>query len=176
MARRVRRHIKKNVVINLIKAGAFDFDEPDRSELLWRFQMSERTKTQVKEEFQMERYDWDDIVRCEWEKEVLGMYLSSHPMEKYGFQALSDFREGSTALQGGEVVEIFDFHPKKDPNNPKMAFVKIDTLFGQVKLVVFANVWNNEENQEALTIGNLVLVRGKKQGNDILMNSVEVLI
>ena len=40
------------------------------------------------------RYQYDDKVKMAWEKEVLGMYLSQHPLEKYGFQPLDSFRDG----------------------------------------------------------------------------------
>jgi DNA polymerase III subunit alpha len=175
LERKEKKYAKKNVIINLIKAGAFDFDNPDRAELMWKFDMSERTKTQIKEEFVCERAEWNDKIKAEWEMDVLGMYLSVHPMERYGFQSLETYQEGQQALQGGEVVRIFDFHPKKDPSNPKMAFVTINTLFGHVKLVVFASYWKRRDFQEAFTEGNLVLVKGKKQGNDVLVDQVEVL-
>jgi DNA polymerase III subunit alpha len=175
MERREKKFIKKNVMVNLIKAGVFDFDEPNRGELMWRFDMSERTKTQIKEGYECPHYDWSDKVKCEWEKEVLGMYLSIHPMERFSFQPLSNYQEGAQALQGGEVVRVFDFHPKKDPSRPKMAFVDINTLYGHVKLVVFASNWARKDFQEGLQLGNLVLVKGKRQGNDVLVDEVEVL-
>jgi len=159
----------------LIKAGAFDFDEPNRAKLLWRFDMSERTKTQIKEDYQCDIYEWNDNVKCEWEKEVLGMYLSLHPMERYGFKPLDEYNDGGSALQGGEVSEVFEFHPQKNPKKAKMAFVTINTLYGHVKLVVFAGIWAREDVQEALQVGNLVLVRGKRSGNDVLLDSVEIL-
>lgn len=175
LSRRERRYVKKNVMTNLIKAGAFDFDNPNRAELLWEFEMSERTRTQINNDEQLPRHEWNDEVKCEWEKEVLGMYLSAHPMEKYGFKPLDEYEEGQEALQGGEVSDVFEFHPRRDPSNPKMAFVTIDTLFGSVKLVVFASYWSRKDVREACTEGNIILVRGKRSGNDVLLNSVEIL-
>lgn len=173
LERREKRFVKKNVMVNLIKAGAFDFDNPNRAELLHHFDMSERTKTQIKEEHITQEYEYNDVIKCDWEKEVLGMYLSIHPMERYGFKALSSFDEGTDALQGGEVASVYAFHPKKDPNRPKMAFVNIDTLYGHVKLVVFANIW--ETTEDIFKVGNLVLIRGKRQNSDVLVNHAEVL-
>lgn len=175
LERREKKHIKKNVMVNLIKAGAFDFDNPNRAELLWQFDMSERTKTAVKEGVEAPKYPWNDRVKCEWEQEVLGMYLSVHPMEQFGFKPLSAYRDAESCLQGGEVKTVFEFHPQKNPSKPKMAFITVDTLHGHVKLVVWASVWEEEENRNILTPGNLVLIRGKRSGNDMTVDSVEQL-
>ena len=75
MERREKKHIKQNVLVNLIKAGCFDFDNPNRAELLWQVDMSNRTKTQIKEGYEPPRYEWNDKVKAEWEKEDLGMYI-----------------------------------------------------------------------------------------------------
>lgn len=175
MERREKRYIKQNVLVNLIKAGAFDFDNPNRAELLWLVDMSNRTKTQIKVGFECPRYEWNDRIKAEWEKDVLGMYLSVHPMERYGFKPLDSFIEGHSCLQGGEVVSVYAFHPQKNPQKPQMAFVQINTLFGVVKLVIFASIWSRKATQEALQVGKLVLVRGKRQANDVLVDSVEEL-
>jgi len=175
MERREKKYIKKNVMMNLIKAGTFDFDNPNRAELLWKFDMSQRTKTQVKENHLCETYIWDDEVKCKWEKEVLGMYLSVHPMERYGFQPLDYYKEGHSCVQGGEVVTVHEFHPQKNPKKPKMAFIQVNTLYGMIKLVVFASIWARLSIQEAFTINNLVLIKGKRSNNDVLVDGVEVL-
>lgn len=170
--RRKKSEIKKNVLINLVKAGCFDFDNPNRSELLWLIDMMDRTKTQIKNEHICPKYAWNETVKAEWEKEVLGMYLSSHPMEKYGFEPLSVFGESNRALQGGKVYEIRQF---KDKNQNNMAFVWLDTLFGNLKVIVFANLWKQQDIRDVLEIGNIVLLHGKVSGNDILLNDVELL-
>ena len=175
MARREKKYVKKNVMLNLIKAGAFDFDEPNRAVLEWRFNMSERTKTQIKEGYEVPMREFNDRTKCEWEKEVLGMYLSIHPMERYGFQPLEYYKDGISCIQGGEVMTIYAFHPQKNPDKPEMAFIQINTLYGIVKLVVFHHIWANEAIKKALTIGNLVLIKGKRSGNDVLVDEAEVL-
>ncbi len=175
LQRRDKSVAKKNVVTNLIKAGAFDFDNPNRAELLWQFDMTGRTKTQIKNGYECPTYAYDDKIKMEWEKEVLGMYLSQHPMEKYGFQPLDSFKDGQNALQGGEVVTVYEFHPQKNPQKPKMAFITLNTLFGTVKVVVFARQWSDEVIRFACKEGNLLLIKGTRSGRDILLNEVEVL-
>lgn len=172
MERRNKSHAKKNVITNLIKAGAFDFDNPDRAEMMWRFDMSQRTNKQIKEGVVCDKYDWDDKLKAEWEKEVLGMYLSSHPMEKYGFKSLDSFPDSTYCLQGGEVYDIKVFKDKKAND---MAFVFLNTLHGNVKILVFASTWKYEGTQNLLQVGNLVLVRGKRSGDAVLFDSGELL-
>jgi DNA polymerase-3 subunit alpha len=167
----------KAVTINLIKAGAFDFDNENRAELLWQYDMSKRTKTQIKNDYQCEPYLWNDNVKMAWEKEVLGMYLSLHPMERYGFRSLDEYEDGvrGKALQGGEVTEVYAFHPRKDPKNPKMAWITLNTLFGTIKVVVFARDYARQDVQSLFQTGNIVLIRGTKQGKELLFDSGEIL-
>lgn len=172
LARREKRHVRQNVVVNLVKAGAFDFDNPDRAELLWRFDMSNRTKTQIKLGVETPRYAYDDKVKMAWEKEVLGMYLSQHPLEKYGFQPLESFRDGMDALQGGEIYDMRVFNDKK---GNEMAFVHISTLYGNVKVLVFSRNWAYKNVKGMFVEGNIVLIKGRRSGNDLIFNEGEVL-
>jgi DNA polymerase-3 subunit alpha len=167
--------IKKNIIINLIKAGAFDSFNENREQLIWEFDMTQRTKTQIKKGIEVEHGLYNDDVKMLWEKEVLGMYLSTHPMEKYGFKNIEEYAEDSPCLQGGEVVEVYDFHPQKNPAKPKMAWITINTLYGTIKVVVFARDWARVDVQELFFAGNIVLIRGKRQGKDVLFNSGEIL-
>jgi len=172
MQRREKKYIKKNVLVNLIKAGCFDFDNPNRAELLWKVDMCERTKTQIKENYECPKHKWNDRIKAEWEKEVLGMYLSTHPLEKYGFKSLNYYKDGSQALQGGEIYDIKIFN---DRNGNEMAFVFLDTLFGNIKVIVFASLWQYKKIQESIQIGNIIMAKGKRSGNDILLNEIEIL-
>src|SRR5699024_6629744 len=133
--RRIKKFANKRVIGNLIRAGAFDFDEPNRAELLYQLDLSERTKTQIKNNVDIPKLEYDDAVKAQWEMDVLGLYLSVHPMERYGFEPLTSFGDGAQCLQGGEIYDTRIF---KDKNNNEMAFIFIDTLFGNVKLLIFS--------------------------------------
>lgn len=172
LERREKRYVKKNILVNLIKAGCFDFDNPNRAELLWKVDMEERTKTQIKQNYQCPKHTWNDKIKAEWEKEVLGMYLSTHPMEKYGFKPLNNYKDGGQALQGGEINDIKII---RDRNNNEMAFVFLDTLFGNLKIIIFSSVWRYKNIQKQIQIGNIILIRGRRSGNDFLLDSLEVL-
>ncbi len=170
--RREKQFLKKNVIISLIKAGCFDFDNPNRAELLWQFLMSERTKTQIKEDYQFEKLEWNDNIKALWEKEVLGMYLSTHPMERYGFKPLDNFADGGNALQGGEITDIRIFN---DKNGREMAFVFIETLYGKIKTIIFASSWIDPSIKQLVQINNIVMIKGKRSGDGIILNDIELL-
>lgn len=172
LARRDTSKVKKNVIVNLIKAGAFDEFKRSRAELLWEFDMHNRTKTQVKNGIILPKYPEDDKTRMEWEKEVLGMYLSQHPLEKYSFKPFDAYKDGQyDALAGGEVTELRVF---KDKNANEMAFVTINTLHGNIKVICFSSSWG-QTFKIAFREGNIVMVKGKKSGKDLIANTVEVL-
>lgn len=172
MERREKSRIKQNVLVNLIKAGCFDEFNPNRAELLWQVDMSNRTKTQIKNGYEPPRYEWNDVIKAEWEKEVLGMYLSTHPMEKYGFKSLENYDDGASCLQGGEIVEVKVFKDKKQND---MAFVWLDTLFGKVKVLIFSSTWRYSKIRDLLQIGNKILVKGRRSGDAVILSEVEVL-
>lgn len=174
LERRNKTLIMKNIVVNLIKAGTFDSLDANRGELMWQFDMWNRTKTQVKQDYICGLYEVDNKKYAEWEHEVLNMYLTSHPLEQYGFHPLDHFKDGERALQGGEVMDLYEFHPKKDPSKPKMAFITLNTLYGVVKVVCFARQWT-DETKAICVKGNLLMVSGKRSGKDILLDKVEVL-
>lgn len=172
LERRKKSALKANVVTNLIKAGAFDEFNANRAELIWQFQMHNRTPKQIKEGFEHPMVEFSDKVKMEWEKEVLGMYLSQHPMERYGFKPFDSYPDGAYgALAGGEVYERRVFN---DKNGNEMAFIWINTLYGNIKLLCFSSSWNTEWNL-AFREGNIVMCKGKRSGNDLIVSSVEVL-
>ena len=172
LERRDTATMKKNVVINLIKAGAFDEFGKSRAQLLWEFDMSLRTKTQVKNDVQLPKYPSDDKTKMAWENEVLGMYLSQHPMEKYSFKDFNQYKDGQyDCLLGGEVYDRRVFN---DKNGREMAFIHVDTTYGNFKVLCFASNWKKEWDV-ATRVGNIVMFKGKKSGNDLMANSLEVL-
>lgn len=172
LERREKRHANKRVIVNLIKSGCFDFQDENRSRLIWQFEMSERTKTQIKEEYQLPKEEWNNVLKAKWEKEALGMYLTYHPMDEFAFKPIDEYPANGEALQGGEVIEIYDF---KDKNGKEMAFITIDTNHGNVKAVAFQGIWAKEEVREHVVVGNIIMIKGRRSGNDILVNETEVL-
>ena len=166
LERRVKKDVRANVIRNLIKAGCFDFEEPNRGKLMNKFDKIDRGKDFHKSEF-------NDKIKCQWEKESLGIYLSSNPLDKYSFEPLEDLQDNSIVVQGGEVISIKEF---KDKNGGLMAFINFETLFGTIKLISFASVWEkNQSLRDIINSGNIIMVKGRKSNSDMFLESAEIL-
>jgi DNA polymerase-3 subunit alpha len=83
-----------------------------------------------------------------WEKELLGLYISGHPLEKYREiitkkdidikKALERKKEGDTVILGVIVNEVRAAQTK---NNELMAFIAISDFSGSAEAVVFPRVY-----------------------------------
>jgi DNA polymerase-3 subunit alpha len=102
----------------------------------------------------------------EWEKETLGLFLSSHPLKevRHALRAkvdcsLSDLaakKDGEWVTVGGMIAECKRIRTKKgDP----MMFATLDDLEGQVELLVFNSAF--EANADKVDVDKLVIVRGR---------------
>ena len=101
-----------------------------------------------------------------WEKELLGVYISDHPLAPYletltqvvtHFSAeLSDAEHGQAVTVAGEVSQL---RPYQTRTGKAMGFVTLEDLQGSIELVVFAKVWADVSRW--LVPGSIVLVRGK---------------
>jgi DNA polymerase-3 subunit alpha len=163
-----KRILKKNVVENLIKAGTFDFQDTNRINLLNKFY-------QIREiDNELDPDTWGDKVKCQFEKESLDMYLSKHPIEKYHFKHITEFPQGDKAIIGGEIISVSEIYDKR---GNKMAFVNISNQYGIVKAIVFSSIWNDKKLKmpSILKENNLVMLVGKRSGNDILVERSEIL-
>lgn len=116
-----------------------------------------------------------------WEKELLGLYVSDHPLSGYMSQIadkvshssnqLADVETNSKVIIGGLVKRIQPILTKKNQN---MAFVTIEDQFGEVDLVLFPAVW--ERDSHMVEQGSLLVVEGKLQhqerGTSVLADRV----
>lgn len=173
LERRIKSKLKNNVIVSLIKAGTMDSLNPNRTELMWEFDQSQRTKTQIKEEYEHPRYENNPEKILEWEKESLGIYLSAHPMDKYSFKPLDSFANEGDAFIGGQVMSVSKGLQK---NGEEMAFISLDTKFGVVRVLVFASIWKDVGVKMLFNEDNFILVRGRRSGDSLLFNSGEELI
>ncbi len=83
-----------------------------------------------------------------WEKELLGLYISGHPLERYrdvitknGMdikKAFETIKEGASTIFAGIVNEVRTIQTKK---NETMAFVTISDFSGSSEAVVFPRVY-----------------------------------
>lgn len=105
-----------------------------------------------------------------WERELLGLYLSEHPLQQFetllseqtqSLDGIKPEHDNLTVVVGGAVQEIRDITTK---NGQKMAFVKLADQHKEIELVLFPSIYQQ-------TIGiwdrdKIVIVRGKVNAKD----------
>jgi DNA polymerase-3 subunit alpha len=105
----------------------------------------------------------------EWEKETLGLFLSSHPLKEVrpalrarvdcSLADLADkqkYPDGTAVTVGGMIAECKRIRTKKgDP----MMFATLDDLEGQVELLVFNSAY--AANEDKVDVDKIVIVRGR---------------
>ena len=113
--------------------------------------------------------------KLQWERELLGLYLSEHPLDQYAkfleeqavpISAILPEHHNKSVQVGGEIISEKEIMTK---NGQKMAFVQLADQSSEIELVIFPNTYQQ-------TVGiwdkhNVVLAKGKitsknKQGED----------
>ena len=210
--------VNKKCIESLIKAGAFDNFAETRSTLMASFEdildtingsskkniqgqvsMFDMTESSANDtqESNMEKLkykyttlkEYTDQELLSMEKEMLGIYISGHPLEKYREQIekqanintlqIRDAKEISELegdninpenlsnkvqiLKDGQFVKyagiITSVKKKYTKNNKIMAFVTIEDLYGSCEIIVFENCYMKCSNE--LIDENIVLVEGR---------------
>ena len=124
-----------------------------------------------------------------WERDLMGLYISAHPLDKYDkffdeqthpYSSVCLENDGKTVVVGGIITSIRTILTK---SNTKMAFVKIENKTSEQEVIVFPNVF--EEYGGKLVQDNVVKITGRvnardKNGNvtpevKVLMDSLEVI-
>ena len=101
-----------------------------------------------------------------WEKELLGLYISGHPLEAYKEKiekfgtVIKKIREevkaGMPVTIACIIDEIKEVTTKK---NDRMAFLKISDFTGTIDAVIFSKAY--EANKEILTNDTIIALQGK---------------
>ena len=209
--------VNKKCIESLIKAGAFDNFAETRSTLMASFEdiidtINGSSKKNIQGQVSMfdmagsgnSEADKQDMERLKYkyttlkeytdqellsmEKEMLGIYISGHPLEKYRdiiakqanintlqireAQEASSLSEengepmttiGAQALKDGQFVKyagiITSVKKKYTKNNKIMAFVTVEDLYGSCEVIVFENCYMQCSNE--LIDENIVLVEGR---------------
>ena len=118
-----------------------------------------------------------------WEKELLGLYISEHPLERYrkkleklttSYRQISRNQSGRRIKIGGIINRIKKINTR---NGQPMLFVEIEDLTGRFETIVFPKVL--EQTAPAWQEDKIVLVSGRLSDRDenlkILCESVKVL-
>ncbi len=190
------KSVNKRALESFIKAGALDCLEGTRKQKMSAYagilegisqekrvtmtgQMSlfDFADEEVKEELETKLPDvgeYDKEMILGFEKEVLGVYLSGHPLEDYVMvmeksitRTTADFvvaegeevprvRDNETAVIGGMIVEKV---VKTTRTNSIMAFVTLEDLMGTVEIIVFPKDY--EKYRAQLEEDRKVFVKGR---------------
>jgi DNA polymerase-3 subunit alpha len=85
-----------------------------------------------------------------WEKELLGIYVSDHPLTPHIEEltkVVTHFSAELEEAQQGQIVrvagEISQIRPYQTRSGKAMGFVTLEDLQGQIELVVFSRVWKD---------------------------------
>jgi len=108
----------------------------------------------------------DHNEQLEWEKELLGLYVSDHPLNTYMSlingqithlaNQLEELNNKEAVVVGGLVKKARPILTKKQQ---EMGFVTIEDNTGEIELVIFPSVWETSASQ--IEGGALLLVKGK---------------
>jgi DNA polymerase-3 subunit alpha len=104
-----------------------------------------------------------------WERDLLGMYLSDHPLRRLAstlhervdtsLNELGPHLDGLVVQVGGCIRDVRAFVPRKSSTGRRMAFLQIEDLTGSCEVVVFDRVF--EDVAELLRPDAVVVIRGK---------------
>ena len=113
-----------------------------------------------------------------WEKELIGFYISDHPLSEYAEILTQVASHNAATLQrittnqkvrvAGIISDIRTIRTKK---NQDMAFVNIEDLQGNIELVVFPRVW--EKSKHICLSGKVIIADGDAETKDL---NVKVLV
>ena len=190
------REVNKRAVENLIKAGALDGLDGNRQQMITVFSTimdnlaSEKKKSmsgqmtlfdlvpeEEKQDYeirlpQLEEYSKE--IKLGFEKEVLGIYLTGHPLEEYEERwrknisaVTTDFvldeetnevkvKDNQKVTVGGMITEKTIKYTK---NNKVMAFLTLEDLVGTVEVIVFPNSY--EKYSSLLNEDEKVFITGR---------------
>ncbi|MFD1411581.1 DNA polymerase III subunit alpha [Lapidilactobacillus gannanensis] len=106
--------------------------------------------------------DYPSQERLAFEKELLGVYLSGHPLENYqqAFQKNRAVTVANLAPQASTIL-VYLRHIKviRTKKGEQMAFVSAEDLTADVEMTVFPQAYR--QYQTSLVAGQVLLVRGK---------------
>ena len=128
--------------------------------------------------------DLDQREMLEWEKELLGLYVSDHPLTPYmptlkkkvsHFSGqLGEARHEQKVTVAGIIVRFRAYQTKK---GKPMGFATIEDIQGNVELVIFPTAW--KKYRELIQVDQVMIVKGKVDAENnepkVLVDSLETL-
>jgi DNA polymerase-3 subunit alpha len=185
--KRNHQHLNKKILENLAMAGALDTLE-ERAVILHNIETILSFITQMKNQFnspqlglfakegsEANELDYNlhlsacsatsQKVRLEWERELLGIYISNHPINNYLPYFPSD-RQTIAVLQNGNINKdvkvggiVMQIHKILTKKNESMAFVTVEDETSSAEIIIFPRLWKDYEKR--LIIGEAFVFNGK---------------
>jgi DNA polymerase-3 subunit alpha len=110
--------------------------------------------------------EWSESKLLNYEKEVLGLYVTGHPLAKYeeeierhttvNTQSINKKKDNEEIIIGGIINSLKE---KITKNNRLMAYLELEDLHGSIETIIFPSVY--EEFKNILKKDELILVKGK---------------
>lgn len=207
------KEVNKRTIESFIKAGAFSSIHSNRRQLMMSYiQILDQVNTakkssmsgqitlfdivsdELKEEFNFVMPDVSEYSKEEilvFEKEVLGIYISGHPLEEYEYIIQKNTTTNSLAFSADQENDdkpklvdgashriggmITGITVKTTRNGQLMAFVMLEDLFGLVEVIIFPRDY--EKNKVHLVEDNKILIQGRvttdeDRGNKLICQSI----
>ena len=195
------KEVNKRTIENFIKAGAFDslggtrkqfmmiyvqvldtVNQEKKSSITGQMSLFDIMGEEEKKSFEIRLPDVGEYgreMKLAFEKEVLGVYISGHPLEEYEQSwrkhitaVTTDFNpdeetgnpsvsDGSRQVVGGMITEKTIKYTK---NNKVMAFLTLEDLVGTVEVVVFPRDY--EKNSHLIEQDAKVFIQGRVSAED----------
>ncbi len=196
MERLSSKEVNKRTIENLIKAGAMDSFGATRKQMMLVYptildQVNREKKESIsgqmslfdffteeeKQEYELKYPDvgeYESAERLAMEKEVLGIYISGHPLEQHmemmekqvsahtsDFEMENEFgytvaKDGQHYVMGGLISNV---NVKLTRSNQNMAFLTLEDLYGTIEVIVFPKVY--EKYRDILQSDRAIYVKGR---------------
>ncbi len=183
------KNINKKSMESLTKAGVFDKLE-DRGKLLFNLESILEANREIRKQkdngqtnlfensstfnqeltLQDPEEEIEMSEKLKWEKELLGLYVSSHPLENFkkvlsretiSLSEIDKSLVGRVVTVGGIISSIKKVLTKK--GNP-MVFLTFEDLTNQMEVIVFPSIL--ERYSDVIKEENIVLITGKVNNRD----------
>ena len=196
ITRMADKEVNKRAIEHLIKAGAMDslggtrkqfmsvyiqimdsIQQDKKNNMAGQISLFDIVSEEQKEDFDIRLPDvgeYSKEMKLAFEKEVLGIYISGHPLEEYQemwrgnitnttADFLLDEETGETAVEDGRTATVGGMVAEKKikytKNEKVMAFLQIEDLVGTVEVIVFPGQY--ERFGSKITEDSKVFIKGR---------------
>lgn len=199
------RLVNRKVIESLLKSGAMDSFGQFRAQLMVNLDQVLETSSRAQKEKatgQLSFFDsqeengfrktiaqsiqqireWPELQLLAFEKEVLGFYVTGHPLARFANQLkrfafcsianLHTYKDGDLVKLAGLIVKIKNTVTRKSLE--KMAILKLEDLNGAVEILVFPEAY--KQNSRFIQLNSIALIQGrlnlKEESPKIIANSI----